>query len=940
MQGSHEETNHLEMHVISNTHWDREWSANFQETRMRLVSFLDDLLDILDDEPRYRSFVLDSQTVPVEDYLVARPENRERVRKHVASGRLLIGPWYTCPEEFCVNGESLVRNLLYGHKVAREFGGVMKVGYSPFSYGQNSQMPQIYGGFGIDSILFYHGVTHDETSNEFIFEGADGTQAFASQISSGARYNFYHGVYRPVVRNVVKDDRLYTWDMGGLPVHACSEDHHGEHYFLLDPVMHFERGRIETCIRELRDKERQVATTRYLAFMMGHDASVADRAVLRIIEEAQDYVGDDLLVHGSLPELVGKVKQTARNLPVLKGERRTPKVRTGRVHLYSDILSSRTRMKRLNARSEIALQRLAEPFAAIAWLLGGEYPTALLDVAWKALLKGHAHDSIAGSGVDDIELDMNDRLRQVLNICRGVTLRGTTHIQRRIDNSNAGADDVLITAFNPSPYPRSEVLTAVVDIPPSSASREFDLVEADTGKPVAVQMETRKPHHAVVTCPQDAAHTMQCEQVRFHFEARDLPPLGHATFRLNPKGRFSVGGIATGPHTMENEYLHVRINDNGTLTVTHKPTGTTYDGLHSFEDGGEAGQAWMHVEPGEDRVLTSCGFPVSVALECNGALLARYRIQVHMRVPAGLDNAGSNAWERLDGFDNAARRTQETRELCITSFVTLRKESRAVEVRTHFHNTAENHRLRVLFTTGLSEADACHAESAFDVVERPVQPPPSSPWHGIGPRTYPMQRFVDVSDGTAGLAVVNDGLREYEVTQTADRTIAVTLLRAYQVSICSSAAGWETHPEMRLSQCPGAHEFRYRICPHAGSWDNADIHREVERLVLPVELLQAGAHGGNLPQRQSFFGIEPVNLVLSALKLSEDRKGLIVRLYNPTEARIEGTLSFFETVLSAESTSLDEEPLHSLATDGKSLQVSLDPKKIATLRIRFRNREE
>ena len=39
-----------EIHVISNTHWDREWLYNFQETRMMLVEFLDKLLDVLDKE--------------------------------------------------------------------------------------------------------------------------------------------------------------------------------------------------------------------------------------------------------------------------------------------------------------------------------------------------------------------------------------------------------------------------------------------------------------------------------------------------------------------------------------------------------------------------------------------------------------------------------------------------------------------------------------------------------------------------------------------------------------------------------------------------------------------------------------------------------------------------------------------------------------------------
>ncbi|MBP8130429.1 MAG: alpha-mannosidase, partial [Candidatus Hydrogenedentes bacterium] len=127
-----------EMHVISNTHWDREWLFDFQETRMLLAEMFDKLLDILDARPDYKAFLMDGQVIPVEDYLEVRPENRERLVGHVRAGRLQIGPWYTDPECFCVGGESLVRNLLYGHRVANALGGVMKVGYTPFSYGQNS----------------------------------------------------------------------------------------------------------------------------------------------------------------------------------------------------------------------------------------------------------------------------------------------------------------------------------------------------------------------------------------------------------------------------------------------------------------------------------------------------------------------------------------------------------------------------------------------------------------------------------------------------------------------------------------------------------------------------------------------------------------------------------------------------------------------------------
>jgi len=228
-----------EIHVISNTHWDREWLYNFQETRQMLVEMMDGLLDILDSEAGYKSFVLDSQTVPLEDYLEVRPQSFERLKKHVQDGRLLIGPWYTDPESFSVNGESLARNLLMGHKIAKSFGNVMKVGYTPFGYGQNSQMPQLYRNFAIDTMLFYHGVSHDEVKNEFIFEGADGSQVLGSQLSSGARYNFYHNVYRSAIRGKGIKERTYKWQEGGLPFHPASPKQALTHHSVLNPETQF-----------------------------------------------------------------------------------------------------------------------------------------------------------------------------------------------------------------------------------------------------------------------------------------------------------------------------------------------------------------------------------------------------------------------------------------------------------------------------------------------------------------------------------------------------------------------------------------------------------------------------------------------------------------------------------------------------------------------------
>ncbi len=931
-------TDKCKIHFISNTHWDREWLYNFQETRMMLVEFLDALLDILERHPEYRSFVLDSQAVPIEDYLEVRPENRGRIAAQVGASRLLIGPWYTCPEGFEVNGESLVRNLLMGHRVASAFGHVMKVGHTPFSYGQNSQMPQIYAGFGIDTILFYHGVSHDEVSNEWIFEGADGTRALGSQMSSGARYNFYHAVYRPAVIQKTSAQREYEWSEGGLPFHRAVLEHALKHYLLLQPPRALDKERFRKAVTALREAERKVATTRHLTFMMGHDSSVADPLELEMIAVTRDALPGDEVVHGHYEEMMEAIKGEIDwdALPVLKGERRVPKPMPIIMHLYSDVLSSRTRMKYRSSLAEYLIQLRVEPFAVAAALLGHAYPQTLLDLAWKTMLRCHAHDSISGSGVDEIEEDMMNRLRQVIDIGEGLYTRSLATIQQHIDCGGLPRDAIMLTVYNPSARGRSEIVAAVVDIPwrGPRPRGQFALRDAETGTPVTVQCAARKPQWAVVNHAWDATAMMRSERFTVYFEAAQLPGLGYASYVVDMDGAFSTGSLVSAANTLENERLRAAIQPDGTITLLDKRSGITYADLHYFVDEGEAGHAWMHVRPAFDRAVDSRGFPVVIALEENGPLLGRFRVEYRMRIPAGLQENGGDAWQRLDGVGNQASRGGEERELNLISWITLRKDSAVLEITTRFENTAECHRLRLLLPAR-RQGTCCHAESAFDVVERETVFGPESVWYGARDVSFPMQRFVDVSDGKGGLAFISAGLREYEVTQDEDRSIAVTLLRAYEVNLTTVSFRWEEHPEMKLSQGPGIHEFSYRIFPHSGNYMEGGVLSEAERHVTPLEVVQSGVgSGGRLPLRCGFLELGPEALQVTAIKRAESGDGWIVRLYNPALTAVRGKLVVPPGINRVSVVSLEEIIQDSLSLSNEEVTFTVDAKKVLTLLLR------
>src|SRR5260221_9043152 len=148
----------LIFHLIPHTHWDREWYLPRAALQARLVAVMDDLLDRLQAHPGYRSFLLDGQTVLVEDYLRARPDREGDVRALVKTGRLQVGPWYVLADEQIPSGEGLVRNLLLGAADAERLGGRLDVLYSPDAFGHPSAWPTLAREFGIRYGVVWRGL--------------------------------------------------------------------------------------------------------------------------------------------------------------------------------------------------------------------------------------------------------------------------------------------------------------------------------------------------------------------------------------------------------------------------------------------------------------------------------------------------------------------------------------------------------------------------------------------------------------------------------------------------------------------------------------------------------------------------------------------------------------------------------------------------------------
>ncbi len=916
------------IHILSNTHWDREWRFPFQETRINLIKLLDYLIELMEKDPEYKYFNFDSQSIFLEDYLEFRPQNEARLKKLISDGRIIVGPWYTLPEEFSVSGESLIRNLLMGRRMGQAFGKTSGVGYTPTSYGQISQLPQIYQGFGIDGMMFYRGIHHSECTNEYFWEGADGSRILGIRLSRHvSRGAFFIYVSHRTMHD--SDWMGYRWgEEGVLSFHLnrADFDHEEEPVLIRSPYgKTFKPEIIETGIKQAMDDILSQATTDCLVLFDGMDSTYPNKNLPEILKQANAVNPDWRFMHSSLPLFLEDLKSQIDpdKLTVLKGERRHPSPDNMFNAFLKDALSSRMYIKQRNAEAERALLQWAEPFSCIVQnLTGVEYPERELVKAWKYLLSNHPHDSIGGLSPDQIHKDMMYRFDQAQIIADTLTKEALGEIIAKIDTSDADPGDVLITVFNPSPFERDEIPVVFVDLPREAEYRSFTIFD-DAGNKAAQQIISREDSYLIATERHETPMTFYTTKWKIAFAAQQIPALGFKTFTLKPQDgtKSNHGSQTPAPLAMENEYLSVIINEDGTLSIFDKESGQHFNRLLYFEDSGEAGDPWMHIKPFANRIAYSIGQICRTELLDDGPLLTRYRISMNWKLPAEIDQ-------------KSKQRSAFEKEMPLSCQITLKKGDPKLYVEIDVDNTIKDHRLRVLFDAGF-KAKSTFVHGQFDLLERTVQLPDTSDWLEPVTGTNPQYGTVYVHNDQRGLAVHSLGLTEYEILDNDAGSIALTLLRAYGYPKMSGLGKEDrvVRHGNEGSQCPEKQHYSLALSFSGDAVDQGNILKNESCFKYPPLTVQHSRYAGEgISKSGSFFKIEPRALLLSALKKSEHSGQTVLRLYNPTTEKLSGRLWTRFTIKSAALFNLDESEKEKIKTEGEhTIELEVLPKKILTI---------
>lgn len=950
--------NSYKVHIISGTHWDREWRYTAEQSKLRLANLVDHLLEVLDRVPDFRCFHLDGGAVVLDDYFSVRPENKDRIQKYMQEGRISLVNWYTLPETFTVAPEALIRNLMVGKRVADEVGGAMKTGYTATSYGQTSQLPQIYNGFGIETAMFYRGTNKHAMPPFFRWQSPDGSELKVVRcFDEVTRTNWFFFVHQPVVIGKYARDLSYYYNAAEHPVHMADMDMYLADFQILNEDRTFPRDeeRLRKALKLIMDQATPQAIGRHVLALDMEDNAKPYEHLPELARAMTEVAGDAEFVVQNVDDYMAEVLADAdvANAYIHPGEIRFPAVEPGFNGLLGSTHSSRVRLKILNDQAETELACLAEPLASWAALMGWEYPRTLLDRAWKELLLNHAHDDIVGAAIDEAHEDMLPRFRAAVTVGREVSRWAIEELWKKIDLSKFGQDDLTLTFFNTQPFARKGVVPLVIDIPREFETettgdpalgvgaiierkavipdyRHFDIVDESGNKLAYTVLSSEKMKNRIES-QVDTAALHPITRLRVLVEA-DVPAAGYATIALHPREPRYVPhpkpeaprALIAGPDgTLENEFLAVRINANGTFTLTDKANSKVYTDQHLLHDGGAIGNAHLYKTPLRNFDVTSVASSAQVTLEESTPLRGIYRIDITLSIPREVTS---------DGKD----RSRERVELPVTTWITLRKGARRLEMRTRVYNEARDHRLRVLFPTNI-ETNEVAVESAFAVEKRNfLWPDTGDNMEGHYP-IQPMQNFVDVSDGKLGFAFLGKGLREYEVIDDARRTLAITLLRghrAYMTSIDNLSPD-ELERHIRGQHSLGEHEFEYALYPHRGDWQAGEVLREAYDHKVPMRVLQGVAKGGQERASQSLLEIEPRGAAqLSALCQSEDGKATILRLWNVSQKDESLTIRFGFPVAAIKVVRMDETMAEGEAQrSADAWKVALPKGKILTLRI-------
>jgi alpha-mannosidase len=376
-----------------------------------------------------------------------------------------------------------------------------------------------------------------------------------------------------------------------------------------------------------------------------------------------------------------------------------------------------------------------------------------------------------------------------------------------------------------------------------------------------------------------------------------VAPYSIIPLNRHPRARSAFKSeLSASPELLENDFLRIVFDQTGDIVEIYDkehnrqvlPAGAIANQFQAFEDRPRTPDAWEIDIYYDDKMWTAEAAETIRVVE-NGPLRATLEVK-----------------RRILNSDIKQR-------------ISLAHNSRRLDFDTNINWQERHIMLKTAFPVEVLSPVATY-EIQWGNVQRPTHRNTSWDWARFETCA---QKWVDLSEGGYGVSLLNDCKYGHDIL---DNVIRLTLLRS------------PTYPDPTADR--GLHSFVYSLLPHKDRW-NLQTVAQAYALNDPL-IVRAGTGPGKRPEEEeqatlcrgsSFVKVDLPNVVIETIKVAEDDRGVIVRLYECLQIRDTLTLTTGFPLISAWRTNLLEENQEALTCCEDSVTIPIKPYQILTLRL-------
>ncbi|MDR2385197.1 MAG: glycosyl hydrolase-related protein [Tannerella sp.] len=513
----------------------------------------------------------------------------------------------------------------------------------------------------------------------------------------------------------------------------------------------------------------------------------------------------------------------------------------------------------------------AEMLNSLRWLQGDAYPADDFRELWQTLTFNEFHDILPGSAIYEANKEAHARYMDIQWKTEALRKKAFLNLADEIKYQSGYGQPVV--AFNSQPFSQKKIVEALVysyERPVSIEENHWgNYYSAENIRPVDIGQG--KAATALVRDGKGKIYPAQIVwskktpplwESKIRFVVDDMPAGGYRVFYadVSKTGEYN-DAIPFDDNTFETDYCKVRFNmqTGGIISLLDKRTGKEYvragEELNklkiSLEDKHGEMKSWWLNKIRKEEFVTDVK---SVRVVENGPVRACVETV--------------KTWGRS--------------RFIIRTYVYRSHPRIEYDMETHWLETGSDSTdapmLRAIFPFALQHPQfMCHTPfyAADRTQVRSFGEHNGSAEHGRelndGQET-PAQKWVDLSDGTEGIALLNTSKYGHSYR---DGDLRLTLMR--------SAGAPDIYPNI------GKFKIRYALYPHVGTL-TSEVWAEGEDFNIPVYAteplsLSLGERRATRSEEASFVSVAPGNVALSGMKQSEDGDELIVRLFE-TEGKL------------------------------------------------------